>query len=269
MTDSNLITCNLLGPGDGTANYGLGNQMFQVASLMSHALDNNLSVSFPQIKLNSFGGYHQNIFRNVPSHSIDFKNFHYQNVGFHYHELPKHGGIVYKGYFQSEKYFKHNRSLIIKLFSPSTEDLEYISSKYSFILDKKTISIHIRRGDYLNLPNHHPLPSLEYYSKSIDLILSQKKIDKYVVFSDDIEWCKNVFGDNSDIFYIQNEPDYIDLYLMSLCTHNIIANSTFSWWGAWLNTNPKKIVISPKTWFGKARMNLNTSDLLPDTWIKL
>lgn len=269
MIDSNLITCDLLGPGDGTANYGLGNQMFQIASLISHAFDNNLTISFPQINQSEFGGYQQNIFKNVPHDNISVKGFAYNQVSFKYQDLPKHGGIIYRGYFQSEKYFKHNRSLILDLFSLPQEDLDYINSKYSKIMENKTISIHIRRGDYLKFQNHHPLLTPEYYLKAINLILSKDKVNNYIVFSDDIEWCKSIFGDNEDIHYIENEPDYIDLYLMSKCTHNIIANSTFSWWGAWLNQTPNKIVVAPNTWFGSARKDLDTSDLLPKNWIKL
>ena len=91
----------------------------------------------------------------------------------------------------------------------------------------------------------------------------------YAVFSDDIEWCKKVFGNSEEIIYIEKEADYVDLYLMSLCKHNIIANSTFSWWGAWLGKHPDQIVIAPNQWFGPAITDKPTDDLIPESWHKL
>lgn len=263
------ITCDILGPGDGTENFGLCNQMFQVASLVSHAHDNDLIVTFPQLKTPRFGNYHQNIFSKVNTEDIDFSNFNYLQIPFGYHELPKESNIVYRGYMQSEKYFIHNRKLILDLLSPTNEINEYLIGKYKFISDKNMLSIHIRRGDYVKLQNHHPLVSLEYYSEAINYVVNNTNIDGYVFFSDDIEWCKQTFGDSEDNYYISEEKDYIDLYLMSMCKHNIMANSTFSWWGSWLNQNENKIVVAPKNWFGPARTDLNTNDLIPENWIKL
>ena len=170
---------------------------------------------------------------------------------------------------QSEKYFVHNRALILDLFAPTTDIKNYITSKYSGIINANALSIHVRRGDYVYLPNHHPVASPEYYTNAINYITTKTRIDKYIVFSDDINYCKSMFGESEDITYINGEKDYIDLYLMSMCEHNIIANSTFSWWGAWLNQNSDKIVVAPKTWFGTARTDLDTSDLIPENWIKI
>ena len=263
------ITCDILGPGDGSANFGLCNQMFQVAALYSHAHDNNLQVTFPQTKQPAFGGYHQNIFSKVNNQDIDTAGFVYLEIPYGYHNLVKQGGITYRGYMQSEKYFAHNRDLILDLFAPITDIENYIKSKFSGIINVNALSIHVRRGDYVYLPNHHPVAGPEYYTNAINYITNKTRVDKYVVFSDDINYCKSMFGESEDIIYIDGEKDYIDLYLMSMCKHNITANSTFSWWGAWLNNNPDKIVVAPKTWFGTARTDLDTSDLIPETWIKL
>jgi hypothetical protein len=128
---------------------------------------------------------------------------------------------------------------------------------------KDYIGIHIRRGDYLRFPDHHPILPIEYYKTAIDYF----KADNVFVFSDDIDWCKsNIIGDN--IIYIENEKDYIEMYLMSLCENNIISNSSFSWWGAWLNENKNKKVIGPKLWFGNA-IQFISDDIIPEGWIKI
>lgn len=263
-----FITCDLLGPGDGKHNYGLCNQMFQIAALYSHAKDHKLEVTFPQIKLPSFGDYTTNIFSRVNSTAIDSRAFSYKEVPFGYHPLTPQPDIIYRGYMQSEKYFVHNRSLILDLFAPTKEVQEYIQEKYGPLLKTTTLSIHVRRGDYINLSQHHPTSGIEYYATAARYITDRIQVDNYVVFSDDIEYCKVLFGDLKDITYIEREKDYIDLYLMSLCKHNIITNSTFSWWGAWLNQNPDKIVIAPQQWFGPAKAGLDVKDIIPETWIK-
>ena len=107
------------------------------------------------------------------------------------------------------------------------------------------------------------LSTLEYYKQALSKL---PDINKVLIFSDDIEWCKqNFIGDR---FIFIQEEDYISLYLMSLCDYNIIANSSFSWWGAWLNQNPNKVVIAPKLWFG-LKSNHNINDLIPSSWIKI
>lgn len=264
-----LITCDLLGPGDGKYNFGLCNQMFQIAALYSHAKDNNLTVTFPQIKLDSFGGYNKNIFSKVNCDDINLSDFKYFSVPFGYSKLPLESNLIYRGYMQSEKYFAHNRSLILNLFAPTSDIAKYIHTKYSSLVNANTLAIHVRRGDYINLSDHHPEVSPDYYLQATKYITDRVSIDNYAIFSDDITYCKKLFGDSDEIIYIEREEDYIDLYLMSLCKHNIIANSTFSWWGAWLNQNVDKMIVSPKKWFGPAKQGVDTNDLIPDSWIKI
>lgn len=265
------IACDIIGPGDGLHNFGLGNQLFNIAALISHAYGNNLAVTFPQIKTPQFGGYDKNIMSRVNNEDFptDANFEHYVQVPYGYHELPKRGGIMYRGYFQSEKYFLHNRQLILDTLAPTEEIKSYINDKYGELLKRNLLSMHIRRGDYLHLPNYHPTVSPAYHIAATDYITSKEAVDGYVIFSDDIGWCKETFGNEQDITYIEGEEDYIDMYLMSLCKHNIIANSTFSWWGAWLNQNPSKIVVAPSQWFGPARADLDTKDLIPETWITI
>ncbi len=130
-----------------------------------------------------------------------------------------------------------------------------------------TCSIHVRRGDYLNSPNHHPVQNMNYYMKAIK---QMPKDSIFLIFSDDISWCKANFPDVPEKFiFVEGNADYEDLLLMSLCKNNIMCNSTFSWWGAWLNKNPNKKVIAPSVWFGPAYANHNTEDLYCEGWIKI
>jgi hypothetical protein len=137
---------------------------------------------------------------------------------------------------------------------------------YGEILNKDTCSIHIRRGDYVGLPNHHPTQLISYYEDAIKIIGDNKH---FVFFSDDIKWCEENFKFVENKTFISNNTDYEDMYLMSMCKNNIIANSTFSWWGAWLNNNETKQVIAPLKWFGTYYSHFNTKDLYCDKWIKL
>jgi len=179
--------------------------------------------------------------------------------------------LLFIGYWQSEKYFLNIQDIIRQDFKfTNFENSKNIELKNT-IEETNSISVHIRRGDYLGNPFLDGLASLEYYKKSIDYILKKVKNPKFIIFSDDIVWCKsNLVLDKDSIFVDWNigRESFRDMQLMSLCRHNIIANSSFSWWGAWLNANPKKIVLAPKRWFTK-ESNLDYGDIVPETWIKI
>lgn len=187
----------------------------------------------------------------------------YKEPTFHYRALPAEKDILLKGFFQSEKYF--DEKVVRDLFRIDPDTLSYIQKKYGYILDMNPVSILVRRGDYLKLQFKHPVCQMSYYKNAI----SAFDIDSvFLVISDDIKWCKKKFrGDN--FFFVDDEPPLIDLYLQSLCTHNIISNSSFGWWGAWLNPNIKKKVICPTPWFAPLEKNMNTKDLCPAGWIKM
>ena len=246
-----MITCYLQG--------GLGNLMFQIAATYSLALDNNDNCCFDfsngWYNHEHINTYLDNIFSKVKYGKFPIQN-KYNEKNYSYDKILYQDNLCLKGYFQSEKYFKHNRKHILDLFK--------LNKKFDFLSDKNTVSLHIRRGDYLKLQDHHPVCDLDYYKKA----LLEFNDDEYtfVVISEDIEWCKENFDGN--FIYIEGQTDYEDLWLMSLCDNNIIANSTFSWWGAWLNQNPNKKVIAPKQWFGSA-LSHNTNDLYPPEWITL
>lgn len=262
---------------------GLGNMLFQIAAAKSIAIDTNNDCSFPNLishlqYLNSDNTYNPNLTHSHEYMQI-FKNLKHSPITHNLNEyvylmefpfefvepkdIKQH--TLINGFFQSEKYFKHNREAILDYLDFSFISKDYISEKYDFINTVRTTSIHVRRGDYVNHPNHHPTQSIEYYMKGVDIVKSET--DLFVIFSDDIEWCKKNLK-LEKVLYIEGEKDYIELYLMSLCDNNIISNSSFSWWGAWLNKNPMKKVIGPLKWFGAAIQH-NTGDILPENWIKI
>lgn len=175
----------------------------------------------------------------------------------------------YLGYWQTEKYFADCRDAILKAFE--FPPLEPGSKNYEVseqLKGKNVVSVHVRRGDYLTLSNTQNICNLDYYKKAISQILQKTTPDAYLVFSDGIDWCKenlsDSFGDVPVIFVDWNkgEDSFRDMQLMSLCSHNIIANSSFSWWGAWLNNNPDKIVIAPSRWMNSG----GWVDIIPDSW---
>ena len=251
----------------------LGNNLFQIAAAASLANKYNTDyrVCISDFKLpngknleDSIAYYKENILRNVtfvseiPSDAIE-----YLQDGFHYSPLPYFDNICLKGYFQSEKFF--DKTLVRNMFAIDENTKIYIQNKYAEILKNEIISLHVRRGDYVYRPRRQRLCSLSYYRHAINYFGRNKK---FLVLSDDIEWCKNHFrGDN--FIYPDRENALIDLYLQSLCTHNIISNSTFSWWGAWLNNNENKVVIAPKQWFGKHSSGYKMDDMIPSSWIRL
>jgi hypothetical protein len=256
-----MVTSNLIG--------GLGNYLFQIASVYSLALDNNDEIIF---NINESLTVHQplkNYTNNILSkikfidYSLNIENNYYEQF-FDYQKIPYKTNQKIHGYFQSEKYFIHNRQQILNLYDIDEESKKEIDKKYGEILVGNTCSLHVRRGDYLKYPNHHPTCTLEYYNNSIKEF---SKDTKFLIFSDDINWCKEVFT-NENFIFIEGNGDYIDLWLMSLCKNNIIANSSFSWWGAWLNQNQNKKVISPNKWFGSSIPH-NTKDLIPTSWMKI
>lgn len=229
---------------------GLGNQMFVIATTLSLALDNNTTATFsltkhlPAWQAKHALTYKDNIYRNLLIDDTFKHTSEYFEPFFGFSPIEYKSGLLLNGYFQSEKYFEKNKTYIQNIFAPSEKFLEKI--KGLKFLNKKTCSIHIRRGDYVKLAHIHPFPGLEYYKKAMDII----NAEEYIIFSDDISWCsqQEIF---KDCIFISDFEDYEQLWLMSLCQNNIIANSSFSWWGAYLNKNNNNKVIAPSVWFGQ------------------
>tara|TARA_R110000782_G_scaffold143641_2_gene236391 strand:- start:2078 stop:2854 length:777 start_codon:yes stop_codon:yes gene_type:complete len=246
---------------------GLGNQLFQIAAALSLAADNNDTTLFnPALHdLPKQGrkthNYTNSILRNI-NFSPNYKPYKfYQEPHFHYKKIPYAEDICLVGYFQSEKYFSNNPDLIREAFSIDNGSNDFIDNKYGKLLEAEPVSVHIRRGDYMESNGAHPVCTREYYEKAFEQF---NQNTKYLFFSDDIQWCKKSFV-GKNYHFAENNEDVVDLYLMSRCGHNIIANSSFSWWSSWLNTNPEKRVIAPKHWFG-GDMNNNVEDLSCEFW---
>jgi hypothetical protein len=255
---------------------GLGNYMFQIACTYAYGLKHNKKPIFTtgdtMVVHNHINHYKDNILSNVdlvPSHSAWSNVAAYQEPAFSYNEIPGNvsANVYLHGYFQSEKYFKEYRREILDLFSYPSSYKDIVVDKYKDLLSQNTCSIHVRRGDYLNSPNHHPTQNMNYYMKAIK---QMPKDSIFLIFSDDISWCKSNFPDLPEKFkFIEGNNDHEDLFLMSMCKNNIICNSSFSWWAAWLNNNIDKKVIAPSVWFGIAYANHNTEDLYCENWIKI
>jgi len=233
--------------------------MFQIAATIGMAIKHGTEYKIPTVSADpaTFKTY----FSHLPALTAqDVITCTYKENGHPYQKIPFTDGICLDGFFQSEKYFSHCQQQILdafKLYCPPIN---------------KTVSIHVRRGDYLQNQGRFNLVSMEYLDKAITFFYD-KGYHTFIVFSDDIPWCKeninkNVFK-NCTFFYSENKPELYDMTLMSGCEHHIIGNgSSFSWWGAWLNRNPNKIVVAPEKWFGKD-CELDEQDIYCNGWIRL
>lgn len=181
--------------------------------------------------------------------------------------------VYLEGHWQSEKYFKDIESIIrqeFRLKAIPNEQNTYMAGVIRDVSD--SVSVHIRRGDYVSNPityKVHGVCSAEYYHTAIEHITQKSANPHFFIFSDDPMWVEKNFKITYPHTYVthnQKDDGPLDMWLMSLCTHHIIANSSFSWWGAWLANNPKKIVIAPKRWFNNSK--INTSDLVPRSWLR-
>ena len=248
----------------------LGNQMFQYASLRGIADNNNYSFCLPPSNNKNEWTDHQ-LFVPFKLTNISLLNVQYidgnrstiEEKDFTFDEdlfnnCPKWVNI--QGFFQSEKYFKHIENQIREDFQ--FHDEIYQPAKELIDSVDNPISLHIRRTDYLTNENHNSL-DLDYYNQALMQFDNDRTV---IVFSDDPEWCKEQELFSNDRFLVsENNSNYVDLCLMSLCKEHIIANSSFSWWGAWLAESKK--VIAPSKWFGPGNAHLDTKDLYCPDWI--
>lgn len=277
--------------------YGrLGNSMFQIAASIGYARKYGYQWAVQSRPHNDESAIHR-VFPNLPktnergvmlqehpSKICAQHGTHYDECHFNYHELPNKGDSVFlSGFWQSWKYFEHCKDEVKKVFAlphvPGYEDY---------------VSIHVRRGDYVQHAGSFPPVTVDYILKAMQMFLDIKPLQKFIVFSDDIQWCIEniklsigISGNESaeEIRGLQSLMDAMvefsegrneleDLSLMASCGHHIIANSTFSWWGAYLGHNPNKIVISPSCergqWFGlQSGIKQDAVDLLPPEWAQI
>jgi hypothetical protein len=180
------------------------------------------------------------------------------------------------GYFQSESYFKQQRADILKVFEFPALDNVNDEVKKKINASANSVSIHVRRGDYLKseaVSKVHGVLPLSYYQKGLSILKEKFPSMTLFVFSDDIFWVKTNFQNvSAEVYMIENnsaKDSWKDMALMSHCNHHIIANSSFSWWGAWLNPRPDKIVIAPDAWFADPELNLQSKSIIPEHWIRI
>lgn len=174
-----------------------------------------------------------------------------------------------KGFWQSYKYFEEIQHFLVNELKPLHISASNAITEKTILQDNKSVSLHFRRSDYLKNNGTHYALNEDYYRTALSLIKQTIPAASFYIFSDEPQWVINNFkidGKHTVINANAGEPE-MDMYLMSCCKHNIIANSSFSWWAAWLNQNKNKIVIAPKKWFNN--ITLNTNDLIPPSWIQL
>ena len=287
-----MITCYLKG--------GLGNQLFEIFTTISYAIKGSIPFKFLNIKSMGEGSstvrytFWETFLSNLKPFLIENLQ-HPINIikenGFPYNELPVHEMInkntVIYGYFQSYKYFQQYFTSICKLIgldkmkNKLLEKLETIYGENitNATLMENTISMHFRIGDYKKVSDFHPILKYEYYHKSLNRIQTIYPNTVFTVYyfcedediqdvSNKISILKINFPNFSFIRGDNTLADWEQMLFMSCCHHNIIANSSFSWWGAYFNKNLVRIVCYPSIWFGKSA-NIDTRDLCPPEWIKI
>lgn len=249
----------------------LGNQMHIVATTYATALDNKTDWAVSHETNEGYRGlinrssFNDTFFRRVPKKNINSGKI-FSEGSFKYKRIPNEKNLTLRGYFQSEKYYGHRKNEILDLFYEYYPDVENdVKSCFVGLERNKTISMHIRRTDYVKLSHVHIVQPISYYEKALREIAHQLNLsldsllEEYtlMIFSDDLAWCKthDFFKSKPNVRFIEHNLGQdlnavIDLYVMSECHHNIIANSSFSWWAAYMNKNVDKIVVAPRNWFG-------------------
>ena len=269
---------------------GLGNQLFQIFTIMSYSFTHKIAFKIKATKFDSVSPLDNISKRPTYWHSLLKKltTFTFcENINlpiwrepdFTYNQIPYYQqDFRLFGYFQSYKYFESQYDKIIKLIRLEKQQQE-IREKYNKYFNKKVISIHFRIGDYIMRPQYHPILNTSYYIAALKYLSERENIEEYDIL---------YFGEERDykliqknIKHIQKEfpklnfiqcayeiEDWEQMLLMSLCSHNIIANSSFSWWGAYFNNNIERKVCYPSVWFGP-EYNDSIKDLFPENWVKI
>lgn len=287
-----MLTINLKG--------GLGNQMFQYALGRRLSLERNETLALDTTTLHRaqevgdvYRPFALDAFR-IDAHIITpeeaarrkypygllskglhlfrLKVLRQTYVGWHPELLKQYRCLYFDGYFQSPKYFEDIRQILLKDFSLVKPFNTTTAQIAAYMGETNSVSVHVRRSDYITnhrARNAQGICSLEYYANAVRKIQESITNPVWFIFSDDIQWVKEELSLPGETIYVSGAgiSDQEELLLMSTCKHNIIANSSFSWWGAWLNQNPNKMVIAPTPWFD-IRKNEH-KDLIPEKWILL
>lgn len=260
ILERNYITSRLQGR--------TGNMMFQLAHGVAKSLEYNRQFVAP------YGESSSKHLENTLFRKIDFNIFQTPSqdkskhiwAPFHYDDVIPDDTqpTVFAGWYQTEKYFIKYSEVIKDLFSPTLSFIKKAINDFPFLNDSVVGAINVRRGDYLTQPRRHPVITMDYINESFKQL---PHCDKIIVLSDDIEWCKeNIKLPN--LVFVENYKDCDALWLLSLCDHFIISNSSFSWWGAYLSRTGNKVVITPDTWFGPDVTD-DPKDIWCKDWVKI
>lgn len=239
-----------------------GNFFFQAATAWAYAKRHNLQFSTPKTTSHEFWSplylhhlQNPNYSEHMPRNVVREQHFHYAPIPFF--EDWRQSNIVLHGYFQSPKYFDEYREEMLNAFN------------LPWKLNEDVCSIHARFGDYLTIEGKHIIINEQYLLHAMSLIKKITGVERFKVFSDDIPLFKQKFDRLYPFEYSENTDIMQDLIDISCCGHHINSSSTFSWWGAYLNRNPNKIITTPTLWFQAGWDNADTKDLIPDNWIKI
>lgn len=205
-------------------------------------------------------------------HLFRTKLLRQMHVGWEPALLHPRGNVYLDGYFQSPKYFEDIRTTLLQDFTLKDTPSETAARFRAIMRNTESVSVHIRRGDYVSntkVQSAYGTCSLQYYQKAMEMLGRRVPSPSWFVFSDDISWAREHLAFPGEVTYVSDHliSDAEEFSLMAACKHNIIANSSFSWWGAWLNQNPEKIVIAPDPWFDTKKNE--HKDLIPDSWIRI
>ena len=286
-----IISCVMMG--------GLGNQLFQIFTTIAYAIRYKRKIVLPYYEDLAFGTIRPTYWNSFLSplknmttanHNLNYSNDHlsrlvqYRECGHHYNQIPSlpNKEFMLFGYFQSPLYFENEKDTIFSLIRLA-ESKKNIAIEYpQYVYDNAiTISMHFRIGDYKNLQENHPLMPYEYYYNALMHMLLNLHIDNpinvlYFCEEDDndivssmIQQCSQEFTGFKFIKVDDSIEDWKQMLIMSNCHHHIIANSSFSWWGAYLNNASDKIVCYPSLWFGPALASKNVRDMFPPEWTRI
>jgi hypothetical protein len=260
-----MITVKLLG--------GMGNQMFQMAFGLA-LKKRGYQVQFDKSALveRTHREYSLGIFADLPFGCVD-KCIYEKRMLFNPEYLSPPDSVMMVGYWQTEKYFEDIAQDVRDAFEFKTpysmrNGPPELSETWDKIYRSRSVAIHVRRQDYVNLQHFHGMPTIGYYRYATKLIRDKHYDPTFFVFSDDIQWCRENFP--QDFTFVSGTDKYEDLRLMSSCKHIITANSSFSWWAAWLGDNQVgRTVVAPARWFADETAEAGAADIVPARWNRL
>ena len=281
-----MLTCKLQG--------GLGNQLFQIYTTIAYASQSNQKFVFLNVydlksSVTDRHTYWDSFLSSLKPFLLHPELINKDNLliikekGFTYEALPlplpsqKNKMKVLSGYFQSYRYFDYFFQTINRLLKIDDHKVRLTNKYRKLINDEQPVSMHFRLGDYKKLPEHYVILTVDYYRAALNHLSETNTVTKVLYFCEDqdLEDVDAIMDtlkiDFPNLSFVRADPlleDWEQLILMSICRHNIIANSTFSWWGAYLNISRQKTVVCPLTWFG-SKLNHDTTDLFPADWVKL